>query len=333
MFSLGCISWAQAHGTKRNPLGAKKERGIFMNKNVDTDTSKKSSTAVRPIFTKGILYKISTVDDVDEIVRPVSLWEKITGIGALRKLALLFLLAVLWQSYAMLLENPLMFPTLIDTVTSFWEALYHGELLRRIWVSISTLLLGYAIGVIAATILSVLAVSTRLGSDLLEILTAMFNPLPAIALLPLALLWFGLGKISLIFVLVHAVVWPVSLNTHSGFTGVSQTLRMVGRNCGLRGLGYVSKILIPAALPSILTGLKVGWAFAWRTLIAAELVFGVTSGSGGLGWFIYVNKAELEIAYVFAGLFSVILIGMGVDRLVFRNIASRTVIKWGMQVS
>ncbi len=80
---------------------------------------------------------------------------------------------------------------------------------------------------------------------------------------------------------------------------------MVGRNYGLSGWRYIGRILIPAAFPSILTGLKVGWAFAWRTLIAAELVFGVSSQSGGLGWFIYENKNQLEIAYVFAGLLTV----------------------------
>src|SRR3546814_13652218 len=84
----------------------------------------------------------------------------------------------------------------------------------------------------------------------------MFNPLPAIALLPLALIWFGLGEGSLVFVLVHSVLWAVSLNTHSGFLSVSVTLRMVGRNCGLSGFSYVRRILIPAAFPSLLSGLK-----------------------------------------------------------------------------
>jgi NitT/TauT family transport system permease protein len=106
---------------------------------------------------------------------------------------------------------------------------------------------------------------------------------------------------------------------------------MVGRNYGLKGFGYIGKILIPAAFPSILTGLKVGWAFAWRTLIAAEMVFGVSSGSGGLGWFIYENKNELNIASVFAGLFTVIIIGLAVETFIFRNIEVSTVRKWGMQ--
>ena len=140
------------------------------------------------------------------------------------------------------------------------------------------LLQGYAIGLVLA--LTVFAMLSRWGNDLLEALTAMFNPLPAIALLPIALIWFGLGDPSLVFVLVHAVLWPVALNMHSGFLAVSNTLRMVGRNYGLAGFGYVAKILVPAAFPSILSGLKIGWAFAWRTLIAAELVFGTSSGSG-----------------------------------------------------
>ena len=177
-----------------------------------------------------------------------------------------------------------------------------------------------------------LAISTRIGTDFLETLTAMFNPLPAIALLPLALIWFGLGNGSLVFVLIHSVLWPVALNTHSGFMRVSNTLRMVGRNYGLRGLPYVARILIPAAFRSILTGLKIGWAFAWRTLIAAELVFGVSSGQGGLGWFIFENRNQLDIPAVFAGLLTVIIIGLMVENLIFRTIERNTVQKWGTQI-
>jgi NitT/TauT family transport system permease protein len=106
---------------------------------------------------------------------------------------------------------------------------------------------------------------------------------------------------------------------------------MSGRNYGLHGIRYVALILIPAAFPSILAGLKIGWAFAWRTLIAAELVFGVSSRSGGLGWYIFEARAELETSRVFAGLLAVILIGLAVEAVIFRFIEKRTVMRWGMQ--
>ena len=265
------------------------------------------------------------------IEKPLSTWEKLYQRPSLRKTFLLVALALIWEIYARLLNNPLLFPTFSATVNAFIEGIATGGLLGKAWYSIRVLLVGYAVGISCAAVLTAIAISSRIGTDLLETLTSMFNPLPAIALLPLALLWFGLGPGSLVFVLVHSVLWAVALNTHSGFLSVSNTLRMVGRNCGLKGPAYVARILIPAAFPSILTGLKIGWAFAWRTLIAAELVFGVSSGSGGLGWFIYENKNQLEIPSVFAGLFSVILIGLTVENVIFRNIELRTVRRWGMQ--
>jgi NitT/TauT family transport system permease protein len=265
------------------------------------------------------------------VERPLSVWERAWNNGAVRKTVLLLALALAWQLYALRLDNALLIPTFLDTVRAFRDGIVSGGLLGKAWYSIRILLIGYAAGLALAALLTTLAITSRIGTDLVETLTAMFNPLPAIALLPLALIWFGLGTGSLVFVLIHSVLWAVALNTHSGFMAVSNTLRMVGRNYGLRGLPYVAKILVPAAFPSILTGLKIGWAFAWRTLIAAELVFGVSSGGGGLGWFIFENKNQLEIASVFAGLFSVILIGLAVENLVFRTIAARTVQRWGMQ--
>lgn len=263
--------------------------------------------------------------------RRLSLWQRLADITFLRRALILCALAALWQVYAVSANNPLMFPTFTATVNAFVEQFFFGPLAARAWTSIRILLLGYAIGVALAAILAGLAASTRIGDDLLATLTAMFNPLPAIALLPLALLWFGLGTPSLVFVLVHAVLWPLALNAHAGFAGVSSTLRMAGRNYGLSGIRFIALVFVPAAFPAILTGLKIAWAFAWRTLIAAELVFGVSSGSGGLGWFIFANKNQLEIANVFAGLATVIMIGLAVENLIFRSLEVRTVRRWGMQ--
>ena len=265
------------------------------------------------------------------VERPLSAWQRFSEITALRRGLILVLLAVLWELYARWLDSPLMIPTFTDTLAAFRDAVVSGRLPSMAGTSLQVLLMGYGLGVLLAAVLAGLASASRWGDDLLATLVAMFNPLPAIALLPMAMLWFGLGTPSILFVLVHAVLWPLALNTHAGFMGVSETLRMVGRNYGLKGFSYVRNILIPAAFPSILSGLKIGWALAWRTLIAAELVFGVSSGSGGLGWFIYQNKNLLEIPSVFAGLFMVIFIGLIVENFIFKVIERATIRKWGMQ--
>lgn len=269
--------------------------------------------------------------DVSDAAQPLPLWQRIAELTLTRRLLVLVLLAALWQGYAMWADNPLMFPSLTDTVDALWEVTVSGEILARVATSMEVLLIGYACGIAGAAVLTIFAVSTRFGGDVLSTLTSMFNPMPALALLPLALLWFGLGLPSLVCVIVQSVVWTVSLNTLTGFLSVSDTLRMAGQNFGLRGLGYVCRLLVPAAFPVILTGLKLGWAFSWRTLIGAELIFGVTSRSGGLGWFIFENRTQLETPKVFAGLLVVILIGLLVESLIFRTVENRTVRRWGMQ--
>ena len=292
-----------------------------------SDTSSAATTtAIRP----EIVIDRPSSASMPVIERPLSAAEWIYDQAWLRKAAILVALALLWEIYGRYLDNELLFPTFGATARAFYENVVNGVIPLRAWTSFKILIAGYAVGVLIAAILTTLAIATRIGTDFLEVLTSMFNPLPAIALLPLALIWFGLGAGSIIFVLVHSVTWAVALNTHSGFLAVSKTLKMVGRNYGLTGLRYVFSILIPAAFPSILTGLKIGWAFAWRTLIAAELVFGVSSGSGGLGWFIFENKNQLDIPTVFAGLLTVIIIGLVVENLFFRSIERNTVAKWGM---
>ncbi|MCC4589216.1 ABC transporter permease [Xanthomonas sp. NCPPB 1067] len=249
----------------------------------------------------------------------------------LRKTVVLAVLVVVWEIAARMLGDDLMLPSAAQTARAFYAGLVSGELLRRVAASLRVLGQGYLLGVVGAFVLTAVAASTRWGRDVLGTLTAMFNPLPAIALLPLALLWFGLGTGSLVFVLVHSVLWPLALTTYAGFQAVPETLRMAGRNYGLRGPRYVMQLLIPAALPAILSGLKIGWAFAWRTLIAAELVFGATSGQGGLGWYIFQNRNELYTDKVFAGLAMVIVLGLLVEGVVFQAIERLSVRRWGMQ--
>jgi NitT/TauT family transport system permease protein len=257
--------------------------------------------------------------------------QRMRGHPLLRRGVILAALALLWEALARWTDNDLLLPTFTATAAAFAEGIASGELLEKAGISLGLLLQGYVLGIAAAFALTALAATTQLGRDLLSTLTAMFNPLPAIALLPLALLWFGLGPRSLLFVLVHSVLWPLALATHAGFQNVPEVLRMAGRNYGLRGLRLVLHILIPAALPAILSGLRIAWAFAWRTLIAAELVFGATSGQGGLGWYVFQNRNELYTDRVFAGLACVIVIGLAIENLVFATLERVTVRRWGVQ--
>jgi NitT/TauT family transport system permease protein len=274
----------------------------------------------------------AAMDAIDVQEKPAGAWARLTGSATARKALLLALLAAAWEGYARSLDNPLLVPTLTATLRALLAGIVSGELPRAVSYTLLLLIKGYSAGLAIAALLTGLASLSRLGADLLETLTSMFNPLPSIALLPLALIWFGFGDGSIIFVLVHAVVWAVALNTHAGFRAVSPTLRMVGQNLGLSPATYILRILMPGAFPSILTGLKIGWAFAWRTLIAAELVFGVSSGAGGIGWYIFERKNQLLIPDVFAGLLTVILLGLFVEHVVFRTLEARTVRRWGMQV-
>ena len=268
---------------------------------------------------------------IGDIERPLGLLERLVNNEAFQHVVIVSVLIAVWELYARWLNNSLLFPSFTETIATFARDLRNGELVDRTVTSLRTLAIGYALGLVLAGLLTTFAVASNVGTRILSTLTAMFNPLPAIALLPLALIWFGLGTPSLVFVIIHSVLWAVALNTLVGFRGVPETLRMSGRNVGLKGARYVGLILIPAAFPSILAGLKIGGAFAWRTLVAAELVFGVSARSGGIGWYIFEARNDLDTATVFSGLLTVILIGLFVESVIFRALEARTVNLWGMQ--
>ncbi len=155
-----------------------------------------------------------------------------------------------------------------------------------------------------------LAALSTFGTDLLELLTSIFNPLPGVVILPLAMLWFGIDSGAILFTVAFATVWPIAINLSMGFRTVSPTIVAVGRNIGLSRLRVVTDVLIPAALPHAVTGLKTAWAFGWRTMIASELVFGVAGSKGGLGN--YINNARLYFLTprIFAGLVTIALLGV-----------------------
>ena len=275
---------------------------------------------------------LDTLGAVGDAARPLGPIERLANITLVRRLVVLAVLAVLWEAYARYNDNSLLFPSLTETLAAFWDAAVRGPLIDRTLTSLSVLAMGYGIGLAdRGRLHDARGLDARRHRSALDAHRDVQSRCPRSRCLPLALLWFGLGAKSLVFVIVHSVLWAVALNTHSGFTSVSPTLRMAGQNCGLKGISFVMLLLVPAAFPSILTGLKIGWAFAWRTLIAAELVFGASSRSGGLGWFIFENRNQLETPSVFAGLLTVILIGLVVESVIFRTLENMTVRRWGMQ--
>ena len=289
--------------------------------------SQKHTQVRRPEFE----VELTDANTIGDVERPLTITERLINNEAVQRLTILVTLIVIWELYARWLNNGLLFPTFTETIRTFSKDIANGVLIDRTVTSLRTLAIGYVLGLALAAVLTTVAVASTAGTRVLSTLTAMFNPLPAIALLPLALIWFGLGTPSLVFVIIHSVLWAVALNTLIGFRSVPETLRMNGRNVGLKGARYVGLILIPAAFPSILAGLKIGWAFAWRTLVAAELVFGVSARSGGIGWYIFEARNDLDTATVFSGLLAVILIGLIVESVFFRAIEARTVNLWGMQ--
>ncbi|MGH3383375.1 MAG: ABC transporter permease [Nocardioidaceae bacterium] len=248
-----------------------------------------------------------------------------------RRAALLIFLVALWQLYVTVSGvNPLLISSPLDVGKALFSGFADGSLLEATMITLRILLTSMVIGMVVAAVMTTLATWTRIGEDILVLLTSILNPLPSIAILPLAILWFGLNSTALTVVIANAVVWPIAINVSMGFRTVNPTLLAVGRNIGLSGWRLVRDVLAPAALPHTISGLKTGWAFGWRTIIAAELVFGVAGGKGGLGYFINDARYFLRTPEIFAGLVTIALIGIALD-LVFSIVEKKTVVKWGMK--
>ncbi len=247
-------------------------------------------------------------------------------------LLLLFIIG-LWQAYYTLSGvNDLLFSSPADVGRAFFDGWSDGTLARTTWTTLKILAVGIGIGALVAVILTVFATLTSIGADLLVMLTSVLNPLPGVAVLPLAILWFGLNTNALLFVIANAAAWPIAINISTGFKTVNPTIVSVGRNIGLSSRRIVTDVLAPAALPYTITGLKTAWAFGWRTIIAAELVFGVAGGKGGLGAFINNAKLFLQIPQVFAGLVTIAILGILFETL-FGVLERRTIVRWGMKAS
>jgi NitT/TauT family transport system permease protein len=240
-------------------------------------------------------------------------------------------LVLAWHLYAVH-KGPLVMATPWQTVEAFWEGWRDGSLSDPTWATLRLLVQGVGIGAGVALVLTAFATLSKFGEDVLLFLTAVLNPLPGVAVLPIAMLLFGLNETALRFVIANATIWPIAIALNTGFKTTNPTLVAVGRNVGLSRVRVISDVLAPAALPSAISGLKTAWAFGWRTIIAAELVFGVAGSSGGLGNYINNARQYLLTPRVFAGLLTIAIIGVLFETL-FGQLERRTIVRWGMKTS
>ena len=236
-----------------------------------------------------------------------------------------------WQIvYQMQAFPELMFPSLADIGGSFIEGFRDDSLMTYTLYSMSLIVRGLLIGIILAFIFSSIAVVSKVFYAIYNLVVSIMDLLPGVALLPLAILWFGIGEATIIVIVIHSIIWPMSRSIIDGFKSVSGIYVESGKNIGLKGLSLVKGVYIPAAFTHVLSGMRVGWARAWRGLISVEMIFGTTGSGAGIGWFIFMKRTNVDIAGVFAALIVIIIIGIIIEYGVFRTIKKETDKKWGM---
>ncbi len=246
------------------------------------------------------------------------------------QIAFLVFILILWQIlYSMHIWPELLFPSVSMIGDAFIRAFTERELGVMILHSLRLLIEGLFIGVVFAFILSSLFAINENLSAIYNMLVCMFDLIPGIALIPVAILWLGIGDEAIIFMVVHSVIWPMSRSIIDGFKAVPKIYTEVGKNMGLYGAKLIFGVYLPASFERLFSGIKVGWARAWRGLISAEMVFGGGSALG-IGYYITDRRTNLDISGIFATIIVIILIGIVVEYGIFRVIEKNTVVKWGM---
>ncbi len=253
-----------------------------------------------------------------------------------QRIVILAMIMLVWQGLALYIHSSihngnLLFPTIIDTMSELGKLLFTIEFLNQIWLTVLILAVCSVIGIILGFLFAGFSISTRIGYNFLELIAPPMSSLPAVALISAAILAFSSNLSSMIFVVSNAVFWTVLASTHAGFTHVPETLRRVGQNYGLSSINFVRYILFPAALPSILMGIRLGISRAFQAFVAVELVIGSVYGGGALGFFIAEAKNNYQPPLVYAGLFAIMLISYVLDNQLFGYIERKTIIKWGMK--
>ena len=244
-----------------------------------------------------------------------------------RQLVFYAVLVVLWILVTRLHLWP---PYLVPTPRGVFESLRAGFADHSFWIAIAVsmrrIAIGYAISVAIGIALGLALASSQFLEQTLGGLLVSLQSLPSICWLPMAVLWFGLSERAILFVVIMGSVLSVTISMETGRKQMPKIYSLAGRNLGAHGLRLFLFVLFPASLPYLLTGLKQGWAFAWRSLIAGEMIF----VSLGLGQLLMMGRDLNDMSQVIAVMILIVAIGYVVDGLIFKVMERRLQYKWGL---
>lgn len=248
-------------------------------------------------------------------------------IGSLRRLGFFVLIVALWAtlSKAGLWETTL-FPSPWKVAQTLWRGLADQSLLYATGISLRRMLYGYTISMVVGVPLGVLLARVKWVEETLGSLVMGLQTLPSICWLPLALLWFGLNDRAILFVIVMGALLAVTVAVQDGIKNVPPGYLRAAQTMGTRPLSLYTEVLLPAALPTILTGAKLGWSFAWRALMSGELLF----VSLGLGHMLMMGRELADMNQVVAVMLVIVALGLLTDIAIFGALESRVRERWGL---
>ena len=224
--------------------------------------------------------------------------------------------------------SPVLLPSPLKVVEYLQAAAADGTLWVAILVTTKRLLLGYVIGLIGGVPLGLLTARWTVLHDTIGTLALGLQTLPSVCWVPLALLWFGQSEAAMLFVVVMGTLWSVVIATDTGVRHVPPIYRRAALTMGSKGLHMWLRVILPAALPFIVSGMKQGWAFAWRSLMAAEIFVTILSGFG-LGQLLHYGRELNAMDQVIAIMFVIVLIGLAADKTFFAPVERFLHRRWG----
>ncbi|WP_033291891.1 ABC transporter permease [Amycolatopsis jejuensis] len=250
--------------------------------------------------------------------RPASLRRRLTR-GFLPPLGALVLLVVVWQLlWAAAFWPETTLPAPIDVWAEFWRTVTDGSVFGFIWTSVHRAALGFAAGVVIGTPLGILVAKVRPVRAAIGPLLSGLQSLPSVAWVPAAVIWFGINDAAIYFVVLLGSVPSIANGLVAGIDQIPPILPRVGKVMGAGRLAAARHILLPAALPGFLAGLKQGWAFSWRSLMAAELIARSPSLGVGLGTYLNDGSSFNSMPTVIAAIFLILFVGVAIELAVFR---------------